>query len=47
MLKDLTENLATSSKEKLTLEERIKASEEKLNKAEENHKVKMPFHVIF
>ena len=37
--KDLTEKLATLSKEKLALEERIKTSEEKLNGAEENLKV--------
>ena len=46
-LKDLTEKLATLSKEKVALEQRIKAMEEKLNKSEENHKVKMPCHVLF
>jgi len=44
--KDLTEKLATMAKEKLALEERIKASEERLNKAEENHKVKMTCFVL-
>ena len=44
--KDLTEKLATLLKEKLALEERIKTSEEKLNGAEENLKVRMTFHVL-
>lgn len=45
--KDLTEKLATLSKEKLALEERIKTLEEKLNRADENLKVRMTFNVLF
>ena len=45
--KDLTEKLATLSKEKLALEESIKTLEEKLNKAEENLTVRMTFRVLF
>ena len=45
--KDLTEKLATLSKEKLVLEERIKTLEEKLNRADENLKVRMTFNVLF
>ena len=45
--KDLTEKLATLSKEKLALEERIKTLEEKLKRADENLTVRMTFNVLF
>ena len=44
--KDLTEKLATLSKEKLALEERIKTLEEKLKRADENLTVRMTFNVL-
>lgn len=44
--KDLTEKLATLSKEKLALEERIKTLEEKLKRADENLTVRMTFNVF-
>lgn len=45
--KDLTEKLAALSKEKVTLEERIKTLEEKPNRSEENLTVRMSFHILF